>query len=434
MHGAGGIHSFHEDEKVIKAPRGVKDVLPDEIPRWRHLECCVRETMRCFNYREIRFPTFEETGLFTRSIGETTDIVEKQMYTFQDAGKRSLTLIPEGTASVVRAYVEHGMAKKSPYVKLYYVCRMFRQESPQAGRYRQHSQFGVEAIGSDSPAQDVEVIQVLLETLKTLGLRGTELKINSIGCSGDRERYISVLRQYLKPRLGRVCSDCQRRFDANPLRTLDCKKEGCIKETQDVPKTPDYLCDACARHFEKVREYLSRLGIEYSLTPRLVRGLDYYTRTVFEVVSGVVGAQDSLGGGGRYDDLVEELGGRPTPAAGFAAGMERILMAMDRQKIEMKSTSALDVFIAVLGEEALIEGMKLASSLRAEGISCRMDMMERTLKAQMRQADKAGARKVLIIGEDELYKGRAQLKDLTTGEQKQVSLSSAEEISKELAE
>jgi len=418
---------------VIKAPKGVKDVLPDETPRWQHLEECIRETMRRFNYQEIRFPTFEETRLFTRSIGETTDIVEKQMYIFEDAGKRSMTLIPEGTASVVRAYVEHGMVRTSPYVKLYYISRMYRQESPQAGRYRQHSQFGVEAIGSDSPAQDVEVIQVLLETLRILGLKGVELKINSIGCSNDRARYASVLRQYLKPRLGKLCSDCQRRFDANPLRTLDCKKEQCVRQMEDAPETIDYLCDACTQHFERVREYLSGLDIDYSLAPRLVRGLDYYTRTVFEVVSGVVGAQDSLGGGGRYDDLVAELGGQPTPATGFAAGMERILMAMEKEKVKARRVAPLDLFIAVLGEEASMEGMKLASSLRAEGFSCHMDMMQRTLKAQMRQANKAGAKKVLMIGEDELNEGKAQLRDLATGVQIEVSLTSPEEILKEVA-
>lgn len=388
--------------------------------------------MRLFNYKEIRFPTFEETGLFTRSIGVTTDIVEKQMYTFQDAGKRSLTLIPEGTASVVRAYIEHGMAKKSPYAKLYYVSRMYRYESPQAGRYRQHSQFGVEAIGSDNPAQDVEVIQVLLETLKTLGLKKIELKMNSIGCSEDRAKYTSLLREYLRPRLERLCKDCQRRFESNPLRSLDCKKERCIKETANVPRTVDHLCADCGEHFDKVKEYLSQLGMEYTITPRLVRGLDYYTRTVFEVVSTVLGGQDSLGGGGRYDRLMEELGGEPTPATGFAAGMERILIAMKKEKVGSKPAPLADLFIAVLGEEAQVEGMRLGDSLRAQGISCHIDMMERTLKAQMRQADKIGAKKVLIIGEDELKSGRAQLKELESGAQTEVLLSSIEEISREV--
>ena len=417
---------------MIKGPKGVRDILPEEIPNWHYMEECVRETMRRFNYKEIRFPTFEETGLFTRSIGVTTDIVEKQMYTFQDAGKRSLTLIPEGTASVVRAYIEHGMARKSPYVKLYYISRMYRYESPQAGRYRQHNQFGIEAIGSGNPAQDVEVIQVLLEILKTLGLNQVELKINSIGCSDDRAMYTGLLREYLEPRLERLCKDCQRRFDTNPLRTLDCKKEQCVKETEGVPRTVDYLCADCGEHFGKVREYLSLLGMEYTVTPRLVRGLDYYTKTVFEAVSTALGGQDSLGGGGRYDQLVEELGGEPTPATGFAAGMERILLAMEKEKVGAKAPPPVDLFIAVLGEEAQVEGMRVAGPLRAKGISCHMDIMGRTLKAQMRQADKIGARKVLIIGEDELKSGKAQLKKLEGGAQTEVSLSSIEEISEEV--
>jgi histidyl-tRNA synthetase len=419
---------------VIKAPKGIKDVLPDEARKWRHIDRCIRETMRRFDYKEIQFPTFEETALFTRSIGKTTDIVEKQMYTFTDAGKRSMTLTPEGTASVVRAYIEHALARKSPYLKLFYIARMYRQESPQAGRLRQHTQFGVEAMGSGSPAQDVEVIQVLLETLNLAGLKRTELLINSIGCAGDRNEYKKILIEYLDPRMSRLCSDCRRRFRVNPLRVLDCKKEDCIEVTKDVPRTVDHLCRDCAAHFDRVIGHLSALDIEYKVTPRLVRGLDYYTQTVFEVVSGLVGAQDSLGGGGRYDNLVEDLGGEPTPAAGFASGVERILMAMDKEKVEIPGSAPLDLFIAVLGDEALVEAMKLAKNLREKGISCHMDMMGRTLKAQMRQANKIGARKVLIVGENELKIGRAQLKDLSSGNQTEASLTSPERISKEILE
>ncbi len=407
---------------MIKAPKGTKDVLPEEISKWYHLESCIRETMRRFNYREMRFPTFEETSLFARSIGTSTDIVEKQMYTFTDAGGRSMTLTPEGTVSVARAYIEHGMSKSSPYVKLYYISRMYRQESPQAGRFRQHTQFGVEAIGSGSPVQDVEIIQVLLETLKLAGLRNVRLMINSIGCASDRVKYRKVLKKYLESRLGRLCKDCARRFESNPLRILDCKKEECVKATEDAPRTVDHLCSDCALHFDKVTGNLSLLGVEYTMVPRLVRGLDYYTRTVFEAVSRALGAQDSLGGGGRYDDLVKELGGQPTPAAGFAAGMERIIMAMEKEKVEFDAPAPLDLFLAVLGEKASVEGMKLAGSLRQKGVSCHIDMMERTLKAQMRQADRIGAKKVLIIGEEELAKGAAQLKDLGSGKQVEVSL------------
>lgn len=417
---------------MIRAPKGIRDVLPAEAARWQFLEGCIRETMRRFNYQEIQFPTFEETALFTRSIGKATDIVEKQMYTFKDAGNRSMTLTPEGTASVVRAYIEHGMGKKSPYVKLYYIARMYRQESPQAGRFRQHTQFGIEAIGPGTPEQDVEVIQVLLDTLELVGLRSTELIVNSIGCSEDRKKYKKVLKEYLQPKMDRLCADCKRRFHVNPLRVLDCKKEKCMEETEDVPRTRDYLCQDCALHFDKVTECLTALDIPYTIRPRLVRGLDYYTRTVFEVVSSLVGAQDSLGGGGRYDNLVEELGGEPMPAAGFASGMERILIAMEREKVEIENPRPLDLVIAVLGEQATITGMQLAGRLREKGISCHIDMMGRTLKAQMRQADKIGARKVLIIGEDELVTGKAQLKDLATGKQEEVVLSSPEAISKEV--
>jgi histidyl-tRNA synthetase len=388
--------------------------------------------MRRFDYKEIQFPTFEETALFTRSIGKTTDIVEKQMYTFTDAGKRSMTLTPEGTASVVRAYLEHALGKKSPYAKLFYIARMYRQESPQAGRFRQHTQFGVEAVGSGSAAQDVEVIQILMETLKLAGLKRTELLINSIGCAEDRAKYKKLLIEYLEPRMDRLCPDCRRRFRLNPLRVLDCKKEECIRATQDVPRTDDHLCSECAAHFDRVRGYLSVLGIGYRVTPRLVRGLDYYTRTVFEVVSGLVGAQDSLGGGGRYDNLVEDLGGQPTPASGFASGMERILIAMEKEHVKIEDFAPLDLFVAVLGDGALEEALKLASLLREKEISCHMDMMGRTLKAQMRQANKIGAKKVLIIGDDELKTGRAQLKDLGSGDQTEVLLSSPLDISKEI--
>jgi len=411
----------------------MKDVLPEDAPSWRYLDWCIRETMRRFDYKEIQFPTFEETALFTRSIGKATDIVEKQMYTFTDAGKRSMTLTPEGTASVVRAYIEHAMARKTPYAKLFYIARMYRQEAPQAGRFRQHTQFGVEAIGSESAAQDVEVIQVLVETLKLAGLESYELLVNSIGCSEDRVGYKKILIEYLEPRIEKLCPDCRRRFRLNPLRVLDCKKEECIGETGDVPFTGDHLCAECAAHFDSVKTYLEALGVDYRLTPRLVRGLDYYTRTVFEVVSGLVGAQDSLGGGGRYDNLAEELGGEPTPAAGFASGMERILIAMEKEKVEIKESAPLDLLVAVLGDEAMAEAMKVARSLREKGVSCHIDMMGRTLKAQMRQANKIGARKVLIIGENELKTGRAQLKNLGSGEQTEVSLSSTGEIQKEVA-
>ena len=417
---------------MIKAPKGMRDVLPDEAPRWVYLEECIRETMRRFNYKEIQFPTFEETALFARSIGKSTDIVEKQMYTFTDAGKRSMTLTPEGTASVVRAYIEHAMGKKSPYIKLFYIARMYRQESPQAGRYRQHTQFGVEAIGSADPAQDVEIIQVLLQTLKFAGLKSVELLINTIGCAEDRAKYHKVLVEYLEPRMDKLCSDCKRRSHVNPLRVLDCKKEDCINATKDVPHTRAHLCAECDAHFEKVLSYLSALDVDFTVTPRLVRGLDYYTRTVFEVTSSLVGAQDSLGGGGRYDNLVEELGGRATPAAGFASGMERILIAMEKENARIEGPLPLDLLIAVLGDAALFAGMKLATSLRESGISCHIDMLGRTLRAQMRQANKLKARKVLIIGEDELKTGTAQMKDLYTGEQTEVPLSSPELVWKEV--
>lgn len=409
------------------APKGTKDILPEEVGGWLKVEETVRKVMGRFNYLEIRTPTFEETSLFTRSVGEATDIVQKEMYTFADRGDRSLTLLPEGTAPVVRAYLEHEMVKKSPLTKLFYITRMYRQENPQKGRLRQHSQFGAEAIGSPNPAQDAEIMQVAMTIYEDLEIQNLELRLNSVGCQECRPAYKMALKKDLASKLKHLCSDCQRRYETNPLRILDCKEEGCIRETENVAKITDYLCEACKDNFEKVQGYLRDLDIAYQLTPRLVRGLDYYTRTTFEFISKKLGGQDAIGGGGRYDLLVEELGGKPTPAVGIASGIERLLLVLpDSQQSAFSNRQSLDLFIATLGEEAQKRGFSLLSRLRRQGISCEMDFMSRSLKAQMRAADKLGSRNVFILGEEELKKGKGILRNMESHEQEEITLDEVE--------
>jgi histidyl-tRNA synthetase len=406
----------------FKAIRGTYDVLPDQTPQWRRVEETIRRVMQLYGYREIRTPTFEETGLFVKGTGETTDIVGKEMYTFQDLGNRSLTLVPEGTPPIVRAYLEHSLGTQSPLVKVYYIASMYRQENPQAGRFRQHTQFGAEALGSGSPLQDLEIIGLLLQVHAELGLRGTTLRLNSIGCPACRPQFRERLVECLRGRLDTLCEDCRKRFDRNPMRILDCKKEPCQQVLVDIPCVLDSLCDACRVHFTAVQSGLERTGTGYVLDPRLVRGLDYYTRTVFEVVSGALGAQNSLGGGGRYDGLVEALGGPPTPGVGFGAGIERLLLALKEQGTEAASPEPLQVFIASLGETASNTAWELAQALRHSGLSCEIDTLGRSLKSQLRAADKLKARKAVILGDDELQRGMAAVRDLETHEQVEMPL------------
>jgi len=403
--------------------RGMRDILPDEVHTWRLIEETFREVARFYNYREIRFPLLEATELFTRGIGESTDVVGKQMYTFPDRKGRSLTLRPEGTASAARAYLTAGLQVEDPFQKWFYIGPMFRYEKPQKGRFRQFHQYGIEAIGSLEPGLDAEVIALARSLMERLGLKGLRLRLNSIGCAKDREAYREALRRHFSDRISSMCTDCQRRYRENPLRILDCKEEICRPHIEAAPKSVDYLCPACKEHFEGVLKRLDLLGIEYELDFRLVRGLDYYTRTVFELASDSLGAQDSLLGGGRYDGLIETLGGPPTPAIGFAGGMERLVLALKEEGGPFEP-DRLDLFIATIGEEGSLTGIKLAEELRSAGISVDLDHRGRSLRKQLNLANRLSASFLVVIGEEELASGRGRLKDLSTGEEEEVELTS----------
>ena len=404
------------------APRGTQDVPPEESYTWQWAEQTFRDVCRLYGYREIRTPTFEETELFTRSIGEATDIVTKEMYTFDDRGGRSVTLRPEGTAPAVRAYVEHSLGAKSPVSKLYYITSIFRYERPQAGRLREHHQFGVECIGSSDPAADAEVICLGRDMLDRIGVRNWELRLNSVGCRDCRPGYRAALREKLRDILSKLCANCQRRFETNPLRILDCKEDDCKRLTKDAPSIANYLDDECAAHFKAVRDYLDLLKISYILDTRLVRGLDYYTRTAFEFVAQGLGAQSQVIGGGRYDDLIEEIGGDPTPAIGFGMGIERLLLAAESQGAEIPKAASPMVFLAILGDAARPSAVKLLAELRGAGVAADMDYSAKSLKAQMKLADKLGVRFAVILGEDELARGAASVRDMQTGEQSETEL------------
>lgn len=407
------------------APRGTADVLPRESPRWQYVEGRFRDTCRLYGYGELRTPTFEETELFTRSIGEHTDIVSKEMYTFLDRGERSMTLRPEGTAPVVRAYLQHKLYGEMPVSKVFYVSSIFRYERPQAGRYREHHQVGTEAIGSQDPAIDAEVISLLMQYLTSLGLQGLELKINSVGCPDCRPGYRETLRKSVESYLTDLCESCRTRYDANPLRMLDCKVPSCRELTAGVPSIVDHLCEDCSEHLRAVLGYLDLLGIEYTLDSRLVRGFDYYTKTAFEVVSAQLGAQNAVGGGGRYDGLVEEMGGDPTPGVGFGSGIERVLLTMEAQGIAVPVRTHPDVFVATLGDKPREAGIKLLADLRLAGIAAETDYSGKSLKAQMKAADRERARFVAIIGDDELSRGLVKLRNMETKEETDLPLDKA---------
>jgi len=403
--------------------RGMRDILPAEVGVWRLIEETFRDIARLYNYCEIRFPILEATELFTRGIGESTEVVGKQMYTFPDRKGRSLTLRPEGTASVARAYLTGGLQVEDPFQKWFYIGPMFRYEKPQKGRSRQFHQYGIEAIGSLDPGLDAEVIAFARSLMQRLGLSGLSLRLNSIGCFEDRTRYRDALREYFADRISSMCTDCQRRYRDNPLRILDCKKKICRPQIESAPKSVDYLCTDCEDHFAGVRERLDLLGIPYDIDSRLVRGLDYYTRTVFELMSDALGAQDSLLGGGRYDGLIESLGGPPTPAIGFAGGMERLVLALQENGRSVEP-DRIDLFIATIGEEAPLAGLKLAEGIRAAGFSVDLDHKNRSLRKQLSRANRLGASFLLVLGGDELKSEKGRLKDLSTGEEEPVELTS----------
>jgi histidyl-tRNA synthetase len=398
---------------LIRAVKGTRDILPPASGIWNHVESAARRVLRAYNYHEIRTPIFEETALFARSVGEDTDIVSKEMYTFDDHGN-SLTLRPENTASVIRAYIEHRLDQQPGLQKLYYMGPMFRRERPQKGRYRQFFQIGAEAIGSDSPAIDAEVIEMVIELLSAAGLQGFQLLINSVGCPVCRPAYIQILRDRLKDVAPSMCSDCQRRAQTNPLRVLDCKVPQDQPIIETLPTILDHLCPECAQHFAAVRTYLADRGIDYEVRPRLVRGLDYYTRTTFEIVHGSLGAQNSVLGGGRYDGLAEMLGSKvPAPGIGFSIGEDRLVMGVEEH---LKSPDVVNLYIAPLGEEAFRHCAVIARDLRKSGITVELPP-EGKLKKALEIANKTGAQRALIVGDNEIAAGVYQLKDMQSGEQ-----------------
>ena len=406
----------------IKVPKGTQDILPEDISKWYYIEDMIKEILNKYGYKEIRTPFFEYTDLFVRGIGESTDIVTKEMFTFPDRKGRSLTLRPEGTAPVVRAYLENSMGRISKVIKLFYLGPMFRCEKPQAGRFRQFNQFGIEVIGTKSPTADAEVIITVLDVYKKLGLKNLEILINSVGCKKCRVDYVQKLKKYLKNKKDFLCSECKERYTKNPLRVLDCKKDSCKKVIEAAPVITENLCQECESHFSEVKSYLDDQKIVFHEEPRLVRGLDYYTKTAFEIISGGLGAQNAIGGGGRYDDLIEELGGKPTPAVGFAAGIERMIIAIDQQKVEWPVEKRLDIFVAKVDEKKKVTAFRLLQKIRNAGLSADMDYSEGSLKSQMRIANKIGARHTVIVGEEELSKNMVILRNMQTKEQKEVKI------------
>ncbi len=412
-----------DSKKLIRSVKGVKDVTPEMAPKWRFVEETALETLDLYNFREIRIPIFEKTEVFQKSIGETTDIVEKEMYTFTDRGNESLTLRPEGTASVVRAFIEHKMYTQSGAVKLYYMGPMFRAERPQAGRFRQFHQIGAEVFGSGSPAVDAELIIMLMDFFNELKIQGLKIRLNSLGCQTCRPAYREALHGYLKTHVDSLCDTCKARIDRNPLRVLDCKSAGCQEIAAKAPTIDKHRCDACEDHLDKVRRPLMDLELPVVMDPGLVRGLDYYTRTAFEVVSDSLGAQNSVAGGGRYDNLVEMFGGPPTPAIGFAIGLERLISLVENSEIEDYYEGSPDIFIVSLTDEAQMRIFEIAHRLRSNGYRVERTFETGSIKSQMRKANKSGARFALIIGEDELSKGVATIREMETGEQKEAPFS-----------
>lgn len=408
---------------AFKVPRGTQDLLPEQTPKWQKVESILHELSRVYRYKEIRTPIFEQTELFQRGVGDTTDIVQKEMYTFEDRGGRSLTLRPEGTASTVRSYVEHKMFGYADQpVKLSYMGPMFRYERQQAGRYRQFVQFGVEAIGSADPAIDAEVLAFAMDIYQTVGLKDLKLVINSLGDKETRDAHRTALINHFQPHIGEFCSDCQNRLEKNPLRILDCKKDHEHPLMQSAPALTDYLTESASEYFEKVKNYLDVLGIQYEVDPNLVRGLDYYNHTAFEIMSTAdgFGAITTLCGGGRYNGLVEDIGGPNVPGIGFALSIERLLLALEAEGVQLDVEDGLDLYIVALGEEAKLKAVELLSTFRTKGISADMDYVDRKMKAQMKSADRLGAKYVIVLGESELEEAAVNVKEMATGTEEKV--------------
>ncbi|MFP4660747.1 MAG: histidine--tRNA ligase [Halanaerobiales bacterium] len=412
----------------LNAPRGTNDILPPLSLHWQYVEKVAREILANYNYHEIRTPIFEYTELFQRGIGETTDVVEKEMYTFTDKSGRSITLRPEGTASVVRSFMENKIYGQAQPIKFYYIGPMFRYERPQAGRFRQFHQFGVEVFGSNDPALDAEVITMGTNYLKRLGLENLNIYINSIGCPVCRSGYFKVLKEYFADYQEKLCKDCLSRLDRNPMRVLDCKEEACSRVSIDAPSILDFLCNECNSHFEQVKDYLQSVGMNYIIDPTMVRGLDYYTNTVFEIKYTGLGAQDTVLAGGRYNGLAEEVGGRSTPGIGFAMGMERLMLTLEQENIELPAVNDIDLYITTIGENAKKSAFKYIYQLRESGLKTEIDYLDRSVKSQMKAADRMNATFTIILGEDELSSGKATIKNMKTGEQEEILLENLVEI------
>lgn len=417
--------------EINRAIKGTNDILPEESSKWQFVESKMLETALQFGFKEIRVPVFEHTEVFLRSVGDTTDVVQKEMYTFDDKGGRSITLRPELTAGVIRSAIEKGLVNGALPQKLCYIGGCYRYEKPQAGRLREFHQFGVECVGASAPNADAEVISLAKSVLDNIGIKNISLEINSIGCPECRKEYHKALKEYFSANAENLCDTCKDRLDRNPMRILDCKSPVCKKIAENAPVVIDYLCDDCRDHFEKVKANLNAMSIDFKVNPKIVRGLDYYTRTVFEFVSGDIGAQSTVCGGGRYDGLIGQMGGPQTPSLGFAMGIERLMMVLSAQNAELPEAPTCDLFIATLGDNAVLKASALCYELRDEGYKAQTDICGRGLKAQMKYADKIGAKFTLVLGDNEVESGKATLKNMSTSETHEISLS---EIVEELGE
>lgn len=407
---------------ITKAIKGTKDVLPNDVYKNQYIEATCLGVAEQFGFKEIRTPVFEHTELFQRGVGDTTDVVQKEMYTFDDKGGRSITLRPEGTAGAVRSYLENGLCNEALPQKVCYNTSCYRYEKPQAGRLREFHQFGVECFGSASPLADAEIIALAKTIFDNLEVKELSLEINSIGCPACRAEYHKALKEYFSARKDELCDTCKDRLERNPMRILDCKSPVCSEIAKDAPVMLDYLCDECREHFDKVQEYLKAQDIAFNINPKIVRGLDYYTKTVFEFVSSSIGAQGTVCGGGRYDGLVEELGGQKTASLGFAMGLERLMLLMEAQNCPFPEPQTADLFIVALGDKAVLKALEISKDMRAEGFGCLMDLNRRSVRAQMKYADKLGAKFNLVIGDNEVESGCAKLKNMATGEETEIQL------------
>lgn len=407
---------------LTNAPKGTKDVMPNQVYKWHFVEKAFADICKKYGFKEVRTPIFEHTELFARGVGDTTDIVEKQMYTFEDYAKRSITLKPEGTSPVVRAFVEHKQFAEVQPTKMYYNIPCFRYEKPQSGRLREFHQFGIEVFGTNNMLADAEVICLAYDFLDSLNIKNLELRINSIGCPKCREKHRTALREFLKPKYEQLCNTCKGRFERNPLRILDCKSEVCQELGKGAPMMLDYLCEECSEAFEDVKNNLTAMGVEFIVDPGIVRGLDYYTKTAFEFVSNSIGAQGTVCGGGRYDNLIEEIGGPSTPGVGFGLGIERLLLTMEADGIEIPEPEPVDVFIAVMGQKAKEYGLSLMRKLRLEGLKTEMDLLARNFKGQFKYANRINAKYSVVIGDNELNEGKLAIKNMATSEQRVVDI------------